>query len=337
MVLPPAASTQPGSTGITATPSLRRRTGDIVRSGVRRPGAPGAPGARPAPGAPGRPGARPSAAQGAAAPVVTGNTDIGSTSAGASSAVTLQNTGEGGGLPGEREFNQCKKLPPGRRILKFNFKPDSEISDLVGWISTISCTQFLIAGPTLQGKKVTVLSPQLITPEEAYRLFLGALESVGLTVEPMGKFLRIVETGRARFSNLPVIKDGEPMYGDKRYVTRLFRFDHLESTDVLTNLYNQVRGEQGVGVAYQGVADRHRPGGDDRSLRGAGARAGRALGQQGEDLDGPGEEHLGQRDGRPAGGDLRRPADGHRRAPAARGRPARRPGRHRRPVRPGPW
>ena len=68
----------------------------------------------------------------------------------------------------------------------------------------------------------------------------------------MGKFLRIVETGRARFSNLPVIKDGEPLYGDKRYVTRLFRFDHLDSTDVLTNLYNQVRGEQGVGVAYQG-------------------------------------------------------------------------------------
>ena len=42
------------------------------------------------------------------------------------------------------------------------------------------------------------------------------------------------------------------MHGDKRYVTRLFRFDHLDSTDVLNNLYNQVRGEQGVGVAYQG-------------------------------------------------------------------------------------
>jgi general secretion pathway protein D len=250
VVLPPPSTAGNGSTGITATPSLRRRTGDVVRSSVRRPGAPAT---RPLTGAaPRPPGARGPAAQATPAPVVTGNTDIGSSAAGASSSVVVQNAGEAGGLPGEREFNQCKKLPAGRRILKFNFKPDSEISDLVGWISTISCTQFLIAGPTLQGKKVTVLSPQLITPEEAYRLFLGALESVGLTVEPMGKFLRIVETGRARFSNLPVYKDGEPMYGDKRYVTRLFRFDHLESTDVLTNLYNQVRGEQGVGVAYQG-------------------------------------------------------------------------------------
>jgi general secretion pathway protein D len=156
-------------------------------------------------------------------------------------------------LPGEKEFNQCKKLPAGRRIVKFNFKPDTEIGDIVGWISAISCTQFLISGPILQGKKVTILSPQLITPEEAYRLFLGAIESVGLTIEPMGRFLRIVETSRARFTNLPFYKEGQsPGLGDKRYITRLFRFDHLDPNDVLNNLYNQVRGEQGVGIAYQG-------------------------------------------------------------------------------------
>jgi general secretion pathway protein D len=170
--------------------------------------------------------------------------------------VTLQTAGEGvTELPGEKEFNQCKKLPAGKRILKFNFKPDSEITDLIGWISTISCTQFLIAGQSpLAGKKVTILSPQLITPEEAYRLFLGALEAVNLTVEPMGKFLRIIETGRARFANIPFYKDGSGSQGggDKRYITRLFRFEHLDSAEVLNSLYNQVRGEQGVGVAYQG-------------------------------------------------------------------------------------
>jgi general secretion pathway protein D len=154
-------------------------------------------------------------------------------------------------LPGEKEFNQCRKLPAGKRIVKFNFKPDTDIADIVAWISSISCTQFLVAGSVLQQKKVTILSPQLITPEEAYRLFLASIESVGLTVEPMGKFLRIFETGRARFTNLPFYKDGEAAPGnDKRYITRLFRFNYLDPTDVLTNLYNQIRGEQGVGVAY---------------------------------------------------------------------------------------
>jgi hypothetical protein len=100
--------------------------------------------------------------------------------------------------PGAKEFKACKKLPAGKRVLKLNLKPDSEVKDLVGWMSTISCAPFVFAATDLQGKKVTVLSPQLLTPEEAYQLFIGALASVDLTIEPMssagreGGVLRVV-------------------------------------------------------------------------------------------------------------------------------------------------
>jgi hypothetical protein len=103
------------------------------------------------------------------------------------------------------EFNKCKPLRPGKRMVKLNLKPDSEISDLIAWISSITCKGIVIAGPPIQGKKVTILSPQLITPEEAFSLFLGALDSVGLTVETMGNFLRVIETSRARFSPTPLL------------------------------------------------------------------------------------------------------------------------------------
>ena len=92
-----------------------------------------------------------------------------------------------------------QETPPGKRIVKLNLKPETDVIDLIGWISSITCSQFLVSIP-LHGKKVTVIAPQLITPEEAYRLFFAALESVGLTVEPSGKFLRIVESARARFT-----------------------------------------------------------------------------------------------------------------------------------------
>jgi hypothetical protein len=104
-----------------------------------------------------------------------------------------------GDLPGEKEFLKgCKKLPAGKRIIKLSLKPDSEVADLIGWMSTISCTPFLFSGPSLQGKKVTVLSPELLTPEEAYKLFIGALAAVDLAVEPVssggraGSVIRIV-------------------------------------------------------------------------------------------------------------------------------------------------
>jgi general secretion pathway protein D len=257
-------------TAAPGTETGRRRPGDMVRPALRRtsrttrpaaarpvtaPPTPGQPAPAPAAQvpppatAPGTPGTQPGSASGSpgAAPAGTASPSTPNVLMPAANSEGVME------LPGEKEFNQCKKVPPGKRILKFSFKPETEITDLIGWISAISCTQFLIGGTPVAGKKVTVMSPQLITLEEAYRLFLGALESVNLTVEPMGKFLRIVDTSRARFSNLPFQKNGstETYQSDKRYVTRLFRFDHLDPNEVM-NLYNQVRGEQGIAVAFQG-------------------------------------------------------------------------------------
>lgn len=155
-------------------------------------------------------------------------------------------------LPGEKEFNSCKKLPD-KRIVKLNLKPDTELSELIGWISSITCTQFLIPSTTnIQGKKITIISPQLITPREAYRLFLSAIESVGLTVEPSDRFLRIIETNRARFTQLPLLAEGEFVPSDKRYVTRMVRLKHLDAADVTQNVLQRLKGEQGDIIAYQG-------------------------------------------------------------------------------------
>jgi hypothetical protein len=96
--------------------------------------------------------------------------------------------------PGSKEITSCKKLPPGKRILKLDLKPDSEVSDLVGWISMVTCKQFIVPDDVaIKGKKVTIMSPQLMTIEEAYQLFIDTLASVNLKVQPEGTFLRIVE------------------------------------------------------------------------------------------------------------------------------------------------
>ncbi len=194
-------------------------------------------------------------------------------------------------LPGEKEFNSCKKLPPGKRIVKLNLKPDTELIDLIGWISSITCSQFLVTIP-LQGKKVTVIAPQLITPEEAYRLFYAALESVGLTVEPSGKFLRIVESSRARFSTLPFVGANERVPHDKRYVTKLVRVSYLDTND-LTNCSSQPLEERGgrhhllpIVAHHQRYGGKHRPPGvHHQAVR-------HPVSQSRQDLDDPDQEHV---------------------------------------------
>jgi type II secretory pathway component GspD/PulD (secretin) len=108
------------------------------------------------------------------------------------------------GADGDRPTNTCRKLPAGKRIVRLNLKPETTVADLVGWISSITCTPFIVPSTLgAESKKVTIVSPALITREEAYRLFLGALDSVGLTVYPEGKFQRVIEAPKAKTSPIP--------------------------------------------------------------------------------------------------------------------------------------
>src|SRR6185436_14013502 len=137
-------------------------------------------------------------------------------------------------------------------ILKLNMKPDTEIGDLIGWLSSITCTPFLIPSTVgIAGKKVTVIAPQAMTPGEAYRLFYAALESVGLTVEPSGRFLRIVDTGRARMTKLPYYGDHDAIPHDKRFITKLVRVENLDTTELVNSVLNRIKGETGDIIAYR--------------------------------------------------------------------------------------
>ncbi|HEX4406888.1 MAG TPA: type II secretion system secretin GspD [Polyangia bacterium] len=168
--------------------------------------------------------------------------------AGAPTATTPVTTGTA--EAGDKEFNTCKKFPAGKRVVKLNMKPDTELGDLLAWISSITCKQFLLPGTIpANSKKVTIIAPQLITPEEAYRLFLAALDSVGLTVEPDGKFLRIIETLRAKSTSIPVYGVDDENPSGEGYITRLV---HVDNGDVneLSTILSRVKGEQGDIIPY---------------------------------------------------------------------------------------
>jgi len=157
---------------------------------------------------------------------------------------------EGGAVIGEKEFNSCKKFPSGKRIVKLNLKPDTELGDLIAWISSITCKQFLLPGTIpANSKKVTIVAPELITPEEAYRLFLGALDSVGLTVQPSGKVLRIIETVKAKSAPIPLYGEDSEVPSNESYVTRLIRVENADPNEV-AQVFGRLKGEQGDVIVY---------------------------------------------------------------------------------------
>ena len=103
------------------------------------------------------------------------------------------------------------------------FKPETELKDLITWVMGFTCKNFILDPRIVStGRKVTVIAPVKMSQQDAYRVFLVALSTMGLTVVPKGNVLRIVESSTAKSDTLPIIKGGIPADDDQmvRYVLR---------------------------------------------------------------------------------------------------------------------
>ncbi|MBK9070937.1 MAG: type II secretion system secretin GspD [Myxococcales bacterium] len=118
----------------------------------------------------------------------------------------------------------CKKA---KGSITISFKPESELKDLITWAMSFTCKNFIYeAGILARSKKVTIISPLKMSPQDAYRVFLLSLSSMGLTVVPKGNVLRIVEAAQAKGETLPIFRKGTPGNSDE-VVRAIMRPTHI--------------------------------------------------------------------------------------------------------------
>jgi hypothetical protein len=104
----------------------------------------------------------------------------------------------------------CRKVPAGKRTVRVNLKPNTNVTDLTIWISSVTCRQFILPGTIASmPMTVTIVAPRLLTPEEAYDVFLDALDSIHLTVFQDGPFFRVIENTRAHQLPIPTVVPGD--------------------------------------------------------------------------------------------------------------------------------
>ncbi len=137
--------------------------------------------------------------------------------------------GDEGGV-GNMPFNKCKKMSRRARFT-VTLPRETTLDDLVNWMMSITCQKFVLDRKARSGK-VTILSPEPVTVAEAYAAFYAALELMGLTVEPSGKYFKIVETSEAKNRSLPLYGDGSRAPGSDRFVTQLIRVKHGNPSEI---------------------------------------------------------------------------------------------------------
>ncbi|MGZ3440825.1 MAG: secretin N-terminal domain-containing protein, partial [Polyangia bacterium] len=144
--------------------------------------------------------------------------------------------------PGADTFLGCKKYPPDKKF-KWSVRGEVGVAELAASLGELSCRPIVVASTIAQrGGKVVVEVPDLVTAADVYRLFYGALESMGLTVDATGGAIKIVDSGRAREVASPEL--GGTGANDDRYVIRLVHPKHTAPQE-LADLLLKLKGKDG--------------------------------------------------------------------------------------------
>ena len=124
---------------------------------------------------------------------------------------------------------------------------DVELTDLIQTISELTGKNFLY-DDKVKGK-VTIVSPDSMTLDEAYQLFLSVLHVKGYTIVPSGKVIKILPLKGARSENLPTVVDGYRQ-SSEQFITRLVRLKHLDAATIARSVLAPLVPAAGNVLAY---------------------------------------------------------------------------------------
>jgi general secretion pathway protein D len=149
-------------------------------------------------------------------------------------------------LPGETEaLHECRRYPPDKHF-RWELRGQVDLQELLGAMAPMLCRPIIVSA-NIRPPKVTILAPETLTAAEAYRMFLSALETMNLTVQPEGKVLKVIESHWARQEAIPTYTGEAP--AQDQFVTRLFRLENVAPDDVKPVL-DRLRGRDGDITTY---------------------------------------------------------------------------------------
>lgn len=112
--------------------------------------------------------------------------------------------------------------------ITMNFK-DVDINVLIKFISELTGKNFVVE-PDVRGD-VTILSPEKITIDEAYRVFLSVLQIHGYTAVPEGKIIKIIKATEARAMGVETLYHRTITRPQEKIITQLVPLEHGSAVD----------------------------------------------------------------------------------------------------------
>lgn len=136
-------------------------------------------------------------------------------------------TSEQYNLPSNFDPDFRPKQTPGNSRVTIDFRQAS-LEEVVKFFSGVTQRNFIVSDSLQANKTITIISPQDVTLEEAYRAFLAALEMNGLTVVRSGEFWKIIQAKQAVSEPGRTYGEGDYLPNEARMVTAILPIENAD-------------------------------------------------------------------------------------------------------------
>lgn len=112
---------------------------------------------------------------------------------------------------------------------------NAEIRTVIQWVAEQTNKNFII-DPRVKGR-ISVLSNQPMTLDEAYQVFLTALDVYGFAAVESGNNVKVIPNAQARSAGLPIIESfNDPNDDNSELVLHVIRVENISANEVVTIL-----------------------------------------------------------------------------------------------------
>ena len=152
---------------------------------------------------------------------------------------TYQAAGATPGLPAPAKISGMRGLPNRvegiPELIDMNYPASTGLAVIAAAVSE-KTGRNIIMDPTLKGREVQIIAPQLLTPDDAWETFISALDLSGLSTVETGRVTKIILRSQGIRGNPPLIKPGGGLKVSDQLVTQVVPLKYVDAKQILSAL-----------------------------------------------------------------------------------------------------
>ncbi|RDB35687.1 MAG: type II secretion system protein GspD [Spirobacillus cienkowskii] len=133
-------------------------------------------------------------------------------------------------------MSQASSIPHGKELVSIDFPNGASLSDIIKTIGLWTGKNFVLAQGVAGSSRISIISPEPVTKEEAYQAFLSALNIAGFTTVDTGSVVKILPIANAKSSNIKTYYGENWSPSTDEIINQVIPLRYIDANSVINQL-----------------------------------------------------------------------------------------------------